>query len=204
MESTNTEINIYDLTENDCHDSQTYSSVIFNKYDLTGHTFENCIFESCHFIEMPLSDVKFLTCSFSNSELVSVKIDQAILNTIDFIDCKIMGLNFGKCGKFGFFLKFKNCIIENTVFESNNLKKGEFKNCSIRFSDFSECDIREADFTGTEFERTTFHQCNLEKTDFRTARNYTIDPFNNKIKKAKFSLPEAQSFLGFLNIDIKD
>jgi len=40
----------------------------------------------------------------------------------------------------------------------------------------------------------TFDKTMLEKADFRTAYNYSIDPDNNRIKKAKFS----QSGLGGL------
>jgi hypothetical protein len=33
-----------------------------------------------------------------------------------------------------------------------------------------------------------FENTNLEKVDFRTSYNFTIDPENNRIKKAMFSL----------------
>jgi hypothetical protein len=42
----------------------------------------------------------------------------------------------------------------------------------------------------------TFDNTNLEKTNFTTAFNYSIDPDNNRIKKAKFSVPGV---LGLLN-----
>jgi hypothetical protein len=42
----------------------------------------------------------------------------------------------------------------------------------------------------------TFENTNLEKADFRTSFNYSIDPEINRIKKAKFALPEV---LGLLN-----
>jgi fluoroquinolone resistance protein len=195
--------NSNDLIDADSHENQTYKSINFNQYDVSGHTFENCVFESCHFIEMSLSKAGFLSCKFNNSEIVLTKLEQATLNTVDFIDCKVMGLSFADCNKFGFFINFENCLIDNTSYYSNNLKKAKFVKCQIRNTDFSECDMREAVFSNTKFERTVFKNCNLEKADFRSASDYAVDPFNNKIKKAKFTLPEAQSFLDFLGIDLK-
>jgi fluoroquinolone resistance protein len=192
-----------DLTESDNHYNQTYKLFNFNQYDITEHTFENCVFQSCHFTEMSLAKVGFLSCKFINSEIVLTKMEQTTLNTVNFIDTKIMGLNFADCNKFGFLVQFENCLIDNTVYYLNSLKKGKFINCQIRNTDFTECDMRETDFSNSKFEKTTFKKCNLEKADFRTASNYGIDPFDNRIKKAKFNLPEAQSFLEFLGIEIK-
>jgi fluoroquinolone resistance protein len=192
-----------DLKDSDNHDSQTYKLINFNQYDITGHTFENCIFQSCHFNEMSLAKAGFFSCKFINSEIVLTKIEQATLNSVVFIDSKIMGLIFADCNKFGFSIQFENCLIDNTVYYLNNFKKGKFINCHIRNTDFTECDMREIDFSNSKFEKTSFKKCNLEKADFRTSSNYGIDPFDNRIKKAKFSLPEAESFLGFLGIEIK-
>jgi hypothetical protein len=43
---------------------------------------------------------------------------------------------------------------------------------------------------------------NLEKADFSTAKNYTIDAENNKLKKAIFSLPEVIGLLSKYDIII--
>jgi fluoroquinolone resistance protein len=192
-----------DLKDIDNHDNQIYESISFNQFDITGHSFENCVFQSCHFNEMSLVKTGFLSCKFINSEIVLTKLEQTILNTVKFIDSKILGLSFADCNKFGFLIQFENCLIDNTVYYLNNFKKGKFINCHIRNTDFTECDMRETDFSNSQFERTSFRKCNLEKADFRTASDYGIDPFDNRIKKAKFSLPEAQSFLEFLGIEIK-
>jgi hypothetical protein len=43
----------------------------------------------------------------------------------------------------------------------------------------------------------------LEKTDFRTAYNYSFDPENNRIKKAKFSLAQVVGLLDKYDIHIE-
>jgi hypothetical protein len=43
----------------------------------------------------------------------------------------------------------------------------------------------------------------LQKANFETSKNYLIDPQENDLRKAQFSLPEALSFLSWLPIKIK-
>jgi len=40
--------------------------------------------------------------------------------------------------------------------------------------------------------------------DLRFARNYQIDPSQNKVHKARFSLPEAMSLLYSMDIDLDE
>jgi hypothetical protein len=51
--------------------------------------------------------------------------------------------------------------------------------------------------TGARFENTI-----IEKADLRTSYNYSIDPENNRIKKAKFSLAQIAGLLDKYNIEI--
>jgi uncharacterized protein YjbI with pentapeptide repeats len=90
--------------------------------------------------------------------------------------------------------------MSNTVFSDLDFRRGIISSCRISESDFSACELGKADFSGSIFDRVMFHHCNLEKADFREAEGYSINPESNKIRSARFSLPEAQSFLGFLGI----
>jgi fluoroquinolone resistance protein len=187
----------------DYHTDQTYSLVKFGEFDLADHTFENCVFKSCHFTDMSLARCDFVSSRFDGCEFVLAKLDNVTLNDVRFLNSKLVGLNFTDCNKFGFLPDFDGCLLDSVVFCRNNLKKSKFLRCTIRGCDFMEADMRESDFDGTSFERTEFQKCNLEKADFRFASAYQIDPMNNRLRKARFSLPEAQSFLGFLGITIE-
>lgn len=66
-----------------------------------------------------------------------------------------------------------------------------------------EVQLKGADFSGTDLKKSTFQDCDLSKADFRGAKNYFISTESNKIKKAKFSMPEAVSLLGNLDIMIE-
>jgi uncharacterized protein YjbI with pentapeptide repeats len=59
--------------------------------------------------------------------------------------------------------------------------------CQLQEVDFSESDLNEGVFNDCDLTHATFERTNLEKADFRTASNFSIDPENNKLKKAKFS-----------------
>lgn len=192
-----------ELLKDDYHENIQYESLKLCEYNLHRHTFENCHFSACHFNEMSLDHVSFCSCVFQNSEFLLTRVENCTLNSVKFLNCKIAGLNFSECNKFGFLPEFDHCRVESSVFCANNLKKTFFVNCLIKNTDFTACDLRETDFSGTRFEKTVFQKCNLEKTDFRTALNYEIDPFDNKMKNARFTLPEAQSFLGYLGLKIE-
>ena len=59
---------------------------------------------------------------------------------------------------------------------------------------FKDCDLCYA----------SFHHTNLEKADFTTARNYTLNPAANRLKKAKFSRYGLEGLLTGLGIEVVD
>ena len=66
--------------------------------------------------------------------------------------------------------------------------------------DFRETDLSQADFAGTNLCDSLFLATDLTEADLSQARNYQIDPSQNTVRKAKFSLPEAMSLLYGLDI----
>jgi uncharacterized protein YjbI with pentapeptide repeats len=192
-----------ELAADDYHAAKLLSHIDFAGKKLAEHTFEDCVFRSCRFVEMSLARVAFVSCTFESCEFILARLENTTFNSAHFRDSKLVGLNFTECNKFGFLPDFSGCLLEGTVFCSNNLKKGRFERCTIRDGDFMESDLREAVFDQTSLEGCTFQHCNLEKADFRAAFNYAIDPATNRLAKARFTLPEAQSFLGFLGITIQ-
>jgi uncharacterized protein YjbI with pentapeptide repeats len=121
-----------------------------------------------------------------------------------FIDCKMMGIDFSKCNAFLFSVSFENCHLDYCSFFQLKMKKTSFLNCSIRDVDFAETDLSMSLFNNCDLLNTSFMRSILEKTDFRTATNYSFDPEQNKIKKAKFSLPGVIGLLSKYPIDIEN
>ncbi len=193
---------LFDADEAQYHSGASYEGIDFGAFRLTGHTFEDCTFTSCRFDDRPQSGVSFVSSQFRKCEFVLTRLAGVTLNGVLFADCKLVGVHFTECNKFGFAPSFEGCLIDQSVFQKHTWKKGRFAKNLIRSCDFLECGLREAVFDDTTFENTRFSQCDLFRADFRTAAGYAIDPGGNRIAKARFSLPEAQSFLTFLGIKL--
>ena len=79
-----------------------------------------------------------------------------------------------------------------------------FKNSQLHEVDFSECDLTSAVFDNCDLLNATFDRTIIEKADFRTAYNYSIDPDNNRIKKARFSKSGIAGLLQKYDIQISE
>ena len=83
------------------------------------------------------------------------------------------------------------------------MKKTPFQRCSLKAVDFTEADLTEIKFIDCNLVDALFDRSVLEKSDFTSALNYRIDPNNNQIKKAKFSLEGLPGLLSAYQIEIK-
>jgi uncharacterized protein YjbI with pentapeptide repeats len=121
---------------------------------------------------------------------------------VQFSGCKIIGVDFFKCEKVFFSANFENCLLHYCNFSDLNMKNVRFNGSKIKESHFTNTCLSNADFNGAELSGTIFHNSDLRKADFSGATQYSIDPGTNKIKKAKFSLPEVVGLLHGLDIII--
>lgn len=183
-------------------EEKTFKSENFSKKSLEGRIFQACSFINCDFTDSILRNAKFCGCVLKNSNLSLPKLDGCRLQDVQFIDCKIVGADFFKCEKTFYSPSFKNCLIQYCNFSDLNMKSISFKECKIHEAHFNNTSLCGADFTNTDLSGTIFHNCDLSKADFSTAVNYSLDPQTNKIKKAKFSLPEALGLLRGFDIII--
>ena len=106
--------------------------------------------------------------------------------------------------KFGLSLRFENCLLNHASFFQIELKNTVFTKCQLQETDFTESNVTGSLFDECDLYRAMFNQSILEKADFRTSRNYSIDPENNRIKKAKFSYPEILGLLDKYDIETDD
>lgn len=190
-------------SNNEYHEDIEFTNIDFGQINIDNRSFESCTFLSCRFSSMTLSETAFRSCLFNTCELILAKLHSVTLDAVLFRACKIMGVNFSSCNDFGFMVDFSNCTINNSVFYGLDFKKRTIVNCTITDSDLSDCDFSEADFSETCFKEVTVHSCNFEKADFRSSIGYSINPTTNQMRNARFSLPEAQSFLPFLGIKLE-
>lgn len=174
----------------------------FSKKSLEGYTFTSCSFHSCNFSEAILRNAKFCGCIFLNCNLSLPKLEGCRFQDAQFVECKIVGAEFFKCEKTFFSTSFKKCLLQYCNFSDLNMKNVSFKESLLKENHFINTILNGADFTDVDLAGTIFHNCDLCKADFSSAMQYDIDPQTNKIKKAKFSLPEVVGLLRGFNITI--
>jgi len=84
------------------------------------------------------------------------------------------------------------------------LNKNRFRNSRITEADFTGSVLKDLSFINCDLQRSIFRNTNLEGVDFRSSFNYSIDPFSNRIKKARFSLSGIQGLLDKFDIEIEE
>lgn len=191
------------LLKSDSFYQHTFKNISIGKDILENKEFEECIFEKCSFVEMTFKNCRFIQSSFKES----------VLSAIKPIDCSFLEVKFDLSKVIGFdwtlaktirFLEFVDSQINYSNFSGLKLHNTKIIKCIAQEVDFSEADLTDSDFQQTDLEKSRFLNTNLTKADFRKAMNYSIDFHFNTLKQAKFSLPEALSFLKYLEIDLKD
>ena len=181
---------------------QNIESLEFEPDSIKEKSFASCTFTTCKFEKTNLTDTDFEDCTFKNCELTICNLNATTLSDCTFEDCRLMGLDFSSINSLCFSPTFTSTMLDSCIFFKNRLKKINFTECTLRNCDFSSCSLIEMSFTQTRFQNTSFNENDMNKSDFTTASGYEINPYNNKVKGAYFSMPEVVSFLHFLGIKI--
>lgn len=184
------------------HEDKTFDNIDYSEKELSGREFNGCTFNNCNFSKSDLSNNDFIDCTMNDCNLSLGILKNASLNGVEFINCKLMGIDFGVCNDFLFAVNFDSCNLEYSTFFKRKMKKTSFKNCSLKEVDFAEVDLSMSVFKNCDLLGATFAGTNLEKVDFRTAINYSFDPALNRMKQARFSHLGLSGLLAKYNIQI--
>lgn len=174
----------------------------YNEKNFEGIYFDNCTFIKCDFSKSVIRKCKFTECTFINCDLSLSKLISSTFNDVSFENSKLLGISWSNCLE-PFDVRFNLCNISQNSFHMLDLRKMKFQNSYIKDTGFEECNLEAALFDNCNLELSSFINNNLKKSNFETSKNYLIDPKQNDIEKAQFSLPEALSFLSLLPIKIK-
>lgn len=174
----------------------------YNDKDLDAIYFDNCTFIKCDFSKSQMYKCKFTECTFINCDLSLASLKASTFNDVTFENSKLLGVSWSSCDE-PFDVFFDSCNISQNSFHLMDLRQMKFRNSLIKDTGFEECNLEKAVFDNCDLELTSFINNNLKKANFETSKNYLIDPKQNDIEKAQFSLPEALSFLSLLPIKIK-
>ena len=150
--------------------------------------YEACRFRNCDLSYANLTSISFIDCVFEQCNLsLAITADTALQDVV-FKDCKLTGLDFSKCRSLAFGVSFMHCNMESTSFHKCKLKGTDFVSCILKGTDFAACDLTNANFDNCDLDSAIFDQTNLKGADFRTAYNFVINPEQNSLKQAKFSI----------------
>ena len=182
---------------------------LFTKQDYTESPlpkgeYDNCNFRNCNFAGSDLSEVRFTDCTFASCDLSNVKVTKASLQETVFKDCKMLGFRFDSCDQLGLTVRFENCQLDHSSFYQVKLNHTVFLNSSLREVDFTESDLRNTIMDQCELMAATFDHTNLERANLTTSLNYSINPENNRIRGARFSLPAVVGLLDAYQIEIQE
>ena len=177
----------------------------FIQYDdkiLDSIYFDDCTFIKCDFSKAIFSSCKFTECTFIDCDLSLASLKNCVFNDITFEKCRLLGISWSNCEE-PFNVTFNSCNISQNSFHLLDLRQMKFVDSLIKDTGFEECNLERALFDNCDLELTSFIKNNLKKANFLSSKNYLIDPKQNDIEKAEFSLPEALSFLSLLPIKIR-
>lgn len=171
--------------------------------NIAGKEFFNCEFYKCDFSGCDSSGAVFNKCRFTGCNLSNIRVGNCSFKGVNFENCKLLGILFNEINQFMLDWSFNNCLIEFCNFDGLKMKNSRFLRCNIRESDFTNAYLAKSDFGYSDLELSVIRNANLEGANFIGAKNYYINPTQNKLKGAKFSLPEALSLLAAFEIKIE-
>lgn len=190
-----------------------YTDLVFKEIrldhvEVVSTEFHDCVFFHSSFVESVFRSCKFIACTFRECDLSLAKVPGSRFTSSRFEGCKVMGVNWSEADwpKSGLAnpIGFLECAISHSTFIGLSLRDIKISGCLAVDVDFRESDLSQADFGGTDLEQSLFGNTDLSAADLSRARNYHIDPSQNIVRQAKFSLPEAMSLLHSMDIVLVD
>ena len=182
-----------------------YAEETFNGTDFTLESFnpgdyENCRFLNCRFTNINLSGCTLIDCEFVDCDLSNVKLAGVSIQNCSFTNCKMVGSPFHNCTKFGFSATFKSCNLNFSSFFKLDVSRCTFDDCQLQDVDFSQAVLTGVVFEYCDFAKATFSSTTLLRTDLRSSYNFSINPEQNQIRGALFSIQGLPGLLEKYNI----
>lgn len=186
------------------HEDERFDGHTFTSGELEGAEFVDCTFAGCSFTECEWDGTLFSGCSFADCRIAPSRISGTELSRCSFKQCALVGIDWAAVapgnGYASPIAHLMSCQLKYNTFANMQLAAFGFSGSELMGCTFARCRLTEADFNGCVLEDTEFIDCNLEKADFRDATGWRISPAGNRLRNARFSLPEALALLDGLGI----
>jgi uncharacterized protein YjbI with pentapeptide repeats len=185
------------------HIQKTFEKVIFINKKVNNREFEDCIFKKCDFSNSDFSNNTFMDCEFIDCNLSMTQLRGTSLKTVNFSNCKLLGIEFQSCTDFLFAGNFQDCVLDYSSFANKKMPKTKFNNCSMKEVSFIGTNLTQSVFDNCNLDNAIFNDTQLKEVNFLTAYNYKIDPEFNPMKKARFSTQGIPGLLDKYDIKIQ-
>lgn len=177
-------------------ESQTFDTAALLEALASGDpSFESCRFEGCVLEGISLNGARFVDCTFTRCALLNVRLEGVAFRDATFRSSKLQGLDFSRCSSALFEVRFEDTSLSYCVFQSMDARRASFAEAKVEDCEFVRTDLRKVAFKDTSLRGTRFDGCNLADADLRTASQYAFDPSENKVDRARVSLPACAALL---------
>ena len=189
------------------HFDENFTSLAYENQKFENKRFENCKFSKCDFNNATFINCKFVDCDFASCNLASIDVSLSSFNDVSFEDCKLIGVNWTQAKwpqiKLASPLQFYRCNMSHSSFYALELREIIIEACKAHDVDFRDGDFSNGSFADTDLKESAFMHTHLKSVNFINAINYRINPNENTINKAKFSMPDAVNLLYGFDIEIE-
>ncbi|CAM4109952.1 pentapeptide repeat-containing protein [Flavobacterium weaverense] len=185
------------------HIQKTFEKVDWIDKRISNREFEDCTFKNCDFSNSDFSNNIFMDCEFIDCNLSMIDFTSTSLKSVCFKNCKLLGIHFNKCTDFLFTVSFQDCILDYASFANKKMPKTKFNSCSIKEASFNGANLTNSVFDNCNLDSAIFNDTQLAAVNFTTAYNYKIDPEDNPMRKAKFSVQGIPGLLEKYDIKIQ-
>jgi len=169
------------------HDDVTFDEIDYSGQTVAGVEYNGCTFKRCDFSNSIFANNKFMDCIFDGCNLSMMKLAKSTLSSVQFKNCKILGVNFSECIDFLFTVEFAGCMLDYSSFMLKKMPKTRFSKSSLKEVSFTQAILTGSVFDDCDLYGAVFNRTDISSANFVTAYNYDIDPEINQVKKAIFS-----------------
>jgi fluoroquinolone resistance protein len=173
----------------------SFKDLDYSESEVIGKSFTSCKFLKCNFFKTEFKECVFNNCTFEKCDMSVIKITATQIKDLVFEKCKVVGVDWTEKYRYKVQLEFYESLLNYSNFSNIELKNFVLEDSTALEVDFIDTSMIKANCKGTDFTGSIFLRTNLNEADFRAAKHYLINIQNNKVKKAKFSLPEALNLL---------
>ena len=104
-------------------ENQTFEKIDFTTTPLKVDEYDNCTFVDCNFENQNFGNFTFVDTDFIDCNLSLTKVAYTAFKTVQFNNCKLLGVDFSECNTFLLNINFDSCLMNLTSFYQLKFKK---------------------------------------------------------------------------------